>query len=244
MDDQAIEKQNIRYYDIEALDYDATRYDTRSGKRADDFHKRLLHQLFKEVGSNSWRILELGCGTGRLSVERAKQHSFLVGVDMSKSMANIASSRFRNARLKNLALVLGNANAIPFSDNSFEGVYAILLINLMPDYRITLKEISRVLVPGGILVFNVPNLISIYYPAGLYVNIRRKTTTGNVAGYRYSHWFTQAELRDVMESNGLTIEEIWGEPPHVRFADNLPPLNAMGLGRIFCKSLYIKARLD
>lgn len=245
MTEDKIEKQNIRFYDTEAESYDVRRYGTTSGKRADLFHKRILDEmLFVNLPING-SVLELGCGTGRLMAYAAERGVSITGTDISKAMLDIARSRLVKAGHQDMLLVQNNGIDMTFPDNMFDAVYAILVINLMPDYPVVFKQVARVLRPGGVFIFNVPNLMSIYYPAGLYVNYRKKTTTSNATGYRYSHWFTRREIREALEAAGLTVIEIKGEPPHLRLMDHVPPINATnGFGRLFSKSVYVKAQLQ
>lgn len=240
MDD--IEKQNIRYYDTEAEVYDANRYASLRGRRADSFHKRILDELLFDGLEHTANILELGCGTGRLLTHASERCSNVTGIDISKAMLKVAQSRLMHSGCENVRLIQSHGTTIPFQDNTFDAVYAILVINLVPHYENLLKETARVLKPGGLLVFNVPNLTSIFFPIGWYVNVRKKTMTANTSGYRYSHWFTWKEIKGALEAAGFVIRDIRGEPPHVRLMDQVPPLKGMGIHQWLSKSLYIKAK--
>ena len=116
------------------------------------------------------RVLELGCGTGRISLPLARAGVALVGIDRSESMLRRARARVRRARLSDRAgLIRGDIRALPFaglppapasgaSDASraagpFEMVLAPygLLQSLLRerDLTRTLGEVHRVLAPGG-----------------------------------------------------------------------------------------------
>ncbi len=100
------------------------------------------------------RVLELGCGTGRVTIPLARAGAPIVGVDLSAPM--LARARKRTARLRvnhRPRLVRGDIRALPFPDARFGLVaapYGILqsLLNER-DLTATLKSVARVLAPGG-----------------------------------------------------------------------------------------------
>jgi SAM-dependent methyltransferase len=116
--------------------------------------------------------LELGCGTGRISVPLARAGVPLVGVDRSAPMLRRAAARARNARGRSrtrskddLRLVRGDIRALPFSDRQFALVLAPygVLQSLLRERDLvgTLASVSRVLRDDGLfgldLVPDVPN---------------------------------------------------------------------------------------
>jgi SAM-dependent methyltransferase len=111
----------------------------------------------------SGRVLELGCGTGRISLPLARAGVDLVGIDRSGAMLSRARSLGRvPGRLK---LLRGDVRALPFADRAFQTVlapYGILqsLIRTR-DLVETLDSVARVIAPGGTfgvdLVPDVPN---------------------------------------------------------------------------------------
>lgn len=114
-------------------------------------------------------VLELGCGTGRISTPLVEAGVDLVGIDRSAEML----ARARPARLKPRApktasrgrVVRGDIRALPFADAAFAAViapYGVLQSLTQPaDLATTLQSVSRVLSSGGTLgidiVPDVPN---------------------------------------------------------------------------------------
>src|SRR5262245_38876190 len=117
------------------------------------------------------RVLELGCGTGRISVPLARAGIPLVGVDRSAPMLARAARRVaairrqRHGRGPRVRLVRADIRALPFPPGLFSTVvapYGILQSLLRDaDLNATLESVSRVLKPGGLfgldLVPDVPN---------------------------------------------------------------------------------------
>lgn len=236
-----IKEQNIKFYDTEAKSYDQIRYGTQKGKRVDEFQKRILDSYLERVNLEDSSVLEVGCGTGRFLPFMAEKGCNITGIDISEEMLKVARRRVDQSEHKKITLLQNDADEIPFRDNSFDIIYSILVINLIPDFKTAFREINRVIKPGGLFIFSVPFLDSIYFPAGIYVNSRGKTVGANESGYRYSHWFTSGEIEEAMETTGFLIEKIKGQPPYVQMTDNVEPLTT-SLGMLFAKSVYVLAR--
>ena len=100
------------------------------------------------------RVLELGCGTGRVLVPIARDGVSIVGVDRSAPMLAHAVTRARrSARARRPALARGDVRALPFRAGAFATVVAAygLLQSLVTDDDLdrALAEVARVLVTGG-----------------------------------------------------------------------------------------------
>jgi ubiquinone/menaquinone biosynthesis C-methylase UbiE len=99
-------------------------------------------------------VLELGCGTGRLSVPLARAGAHLVGIDRSEAMLARIPRRISNPTSAISArFVRGDIRALPFAARAFASVIAPygVLQSLLRDRDLadTLSSVSRVLAPGG-----------------------------------------------------------------------------------------------
>ncbi|MEK6805799.1 MAG: class I SAM-dependent methyltransferase [Pseudomonadota bacterium] len=231
--------QTVRFYDVEADRYDHSRYASAGGRRVDAFHKAVLEQLLFSHLRPDARVLELGCGTGRLLVHFAPRFAGLEGIDASDGMLRAAERRAPpDGRL---SLVHGSAYALPYAPASFDAAYSILVINLLADFPAVFRELGRVLRPGARLVFNVPNLYSIYWPGGALVNLRGRTTGSNRAGARHSHWFTRSEVVATLRDAGFAIADALGQPPLLGRGLLTQALPGTAPWSLLCKSLYVAA---
>jgi SAM-dependent methyltransferase len=105
-------------------------------------------------------VLELGCGTGRVTLPLARAGVAMVGVDLSEPMLRRARGRIRRARLGVRArLVRGDIRALPFPAETFPLVaapYGVLQSLLREaDLASTLAAVTAVLTPGGRLVIDL-----------------------------------------------------------------------------------------
>jgi ubiquinone/menaquinone biosynthesis C-methylase UbiE len=101
------------------------------------------------------RVLELGCGTGRVAIPVAKAGATVVGVDRSASMLARARMKVRRARLASrVKLIRGDIRHLPFPDKSFGLVMAPygILQSLLDEKLLsaTLKDVRRVIARHGI----------------------------------------------------------------------------------------------
>jgi ubiquinone/menaquinone biosynthesis C-methylase UbiE len=97
-------------------------------------------------------VLDIACGPGNFSREFAKavgDDGLVVGIDASRTMLARGVADLRSAGLANLALVRGDATALPFRDASFDGVCCFAALHLFADPFAGLDEMRRVLHPGG-----------------------------------------------------------------------------------------------
>ena len=112
------------------------------------------------------KVLDLGCGEGRHAIAAAVlDGADAIGVDLC--IEGLATARRRAGEFREslgaaapadarLALVVGDALRLPFAANTFDAVICSEVLEHLPDYRAALKEIFRVLEPGGRLCASVP----------------------------------------------------------------------------------------
>lgn len=100
------------------------------------------------------RVLEIGCGTGTVTLMaagRVGETGEAAGIDPSPEMLARARAKLAAAPLPQAAFLEGSGDALPFPDGHFDAVILFLVIHEMahPDRIDTLREVLRVLRPGG-----------------------------------------------------------------------------------------------
>lgn len=101
------------------------------------------------------KALDLCCGTADWTIALAKAtgpEGEVIGLDFSKNMLKIGEEKVKQLELNHVNLVHGNAMELPFEDNSFDYVTIGFGLRNVPDYMQVLKEMNRVLKPGGMAV--------------------------------------------------------------------------------------------
>ncbi|HLB04945.1 MAG TPA: methyltransferase domain-containing protein [Gaiellaceae bacterium] len=111
---------------------------------ADESWRELLDVLVAEGDLAGRRVLDVGCGTGRLTLALAERGSRAWGVDLSEEMLAEARARVGGRA----AFKRASAAALPFKDGWFERAVLRLVVHLVDRTR-ALPEVARVLGPGG-----------------------------------------------------------------------------------------------
>ena len=104
--------------------------------------------------TNPEHILDIATGTGDFAIMLAGiKPKKITGLDISKGMLEIGKKKIKEKGLDNLIeMVLGDSENLPFEDNSFDAVTVGFGVRNFEDLDKGLKEIHRVLRPGGIFV--------------------------------------------------------------------------------------------
>ena len=98
------------------------------------------------------RVLDAGCGSGRLTVELARGGAAVTGVDTNTAQLEVAAQRADEAGVSLVLLEADFNEALPFADATFDAVVSRLSVMAAADPVATLRELGRVLDPGGRLV--------------------------------------------------------------------------------------------
>ena len=99
----------------------------------------VLEWLAPEPGE---RILDLGCGDGKLTRRIAETGAAVTGVDASPQMVAAARTLGINAQVS-------NAESLPFNEQTFDAVFSNAVLHWVRDHDAMLGDVQRVLKPGG-----------------------------------------------------------------------------------------------
>ena len=163
----AIGKKLLANTIISRMDFDkpgsAETYDrwyaSPLGDWVDRCEKEAVFALLPPVAG--LRILDAGCGTGNFSLALAARGAHLVGIDRSEAMLAQARGKRREGPGR-AGWVRGGLAQLPFPAHSFDGVVSILALDFITCRQAVIRELARVLKPGGFLVVAVLNRYSLW----------------------------------------------------------------------------------
>jgi ubiquinone/menaquinone biosynthesis C-methylase UbiE len=118
------------------------------------------YQLVREyLGAvKGLRVLEVACGRGGFLRELALAGACVTGCDFSFAALGVARTRLGAAGVPcSATLTQGDAQRLPFADDSFDLVVSCETIEHLPEARTAMKEMHRVTRPGGRLLLTTPN---------------------------------------------------------------------------------------
>jgi demethylmenaquinone methyltransferase/2-methoxy-6-polyprenyl-1,4-benzoquinol methylase len=141
------------------------------------------------------RLLDVATGTGDLAVEAALEHPIIevVGLDLVPGMLELGRAKIRKRGLEGrVRLVEGDALSLPFDDGSFDTASIAFGIRNIPDREAALREMARVVAPGGrVLVLELttprgalPRALYSLYLRGLLPLVGR-AVSGDARAYSY-----------------------------------------------------------
>ncbi len=112
---------------------------------------------FKALGASmeGGRVLEVGCGRGvgaRLILQ-SFDPARVEGIDIDPDMIRRAQRRVTPPLSSRLGFRVGDAQSLPFPDHSMDAVFNFGIIHHLEDWRSGIREIARVLKPGGVFCF-------------------------------------------------------------------------------------------
>ena len=158
-------------------------------------------------------LLDMGCGEGRHSIGALLETSAnVIGLDLSVTDLNIAKSRLSDFDISGLdtfcSFGVGNINAIPFENSSIDAVMCSEVLEHIDSPEESIKELIRVLKPGGVMALSVPR----YLPELICWKLSKeysKTPGGHVRIFKHN------QLKDLAVSNGLEYRSFhWAHGLH------------------------------
>ncbi|WP_165401369.1 class I SAM-dependent methyltransferase [Herbihabitans rhizosphaerae] len=118
----------------------------------------MVRKLVERAGlSLGDRVLDFGCGVGRLSNALAEHASEVVGIDIAESM--VANAVKYNRHPDRVRFVHYDGVRLPFPDESFDSVVSLIVLqHARPEVQMAcLLELRRIVRPGGALVLQIPS---------------------------------------------------------------------------------------
>lgn len=94
-------------------------------------------------------VLDVACGPGTLTLRLAHQADKVHGIDFSEAMLAAFRNKIEQAGYKHIELHCGDAQTLPYADDTFDAAFSLFGLMFFPDRRKGFAEIHRTLKPGG-----------------------------------------------------------------------------------------------
>ena len=148
--------------------------------------------ILRTYQPNARRIVDVGSGGGVFVDICTQEMEGVLGLDIEPQAASIYRER-------GLPFVLGDVIALPFVSASLDVVRAKEVIEHLTDAMAMLREVHRVLRPGGLFLCHVPSQLSTFYPVGNFWD-----------DYTHVRPLSRVGLRRLLEDGGFEIVFIRG----------------------------------
>lgn len=172
----------------------------------------LLRLAERLSGESEAIVLDIGCGAGHASFIAAQHVKEVVAYDLSEKMLAVVRSTALERGYHHLTTRRGYAESLPFDDAEFDMVISRYSAHHWHDLGSALREVHRVLKPGGKLIF-----MDVSAPGHPVLNIWLQTVealrdTSHVQDYSPGEWLA------LMTESGLVIQAVSQDRLHLEFS--------------------------
>ena len=203
---------------ISPADYDSWRA-TRLGAITESLERRVILELMGPVQDAD--VLDAGCGDGALACAMASGGASVTGLDADPVM--LAAARARAAMTgARVTFLPGRIEQLPLADARFDVVVAVTVLCFVADAATAVREMARVLRPGGRLVLGELGRWSAWAAT------RRLKGWLGASTWKAAHFRSAGALRTLLEQAGLSVDAVHGAvfyPPIGVCARLLAPLD-------------------
>ena len=161
--------------------------------------KNKLALVGKHVHLQTATALEIGCATGETCNTASKAGARVTGCDLSSDAIQIAQCRYPHIEFH-----AAPADQLPFSDESFDTVLAFELIEHLSSPSAFVREVHRVLRPGGVLALTTPNV-----ECGRRVGWHQ--WTGFLTSFEHLYFFNLETLGRALSRNGISVVGVYSQ---------------------------------
>lgn len=194
-------KENIR----KMFDGIAPGYDYLNHLMSLGIDRTWRHRALREVtdGGRPLEILDVACGTGDFSIAIARalpEGSRVRGIDISDGMLSVMRRKVLESGLQDIvSCQVGDSEALPFEDGCFDRVTIAFGIRNFEHREQALREILRLLKPGGklvILELSVPTFPPLRWAYNIYFTKVMPLVGGRISGDRSAYLYLPASVLD------------------------------------------------
>lgn len=189
--------------------------------------------LVHGMPSHAGNVLEIGCGNGVVLYHIADRCEAITGVDISGNRCEVARANLVALRTP-VEIIQGNLEeGLQKPDGSYDLILWADVIEHVVDVFASMREVVRLLAPGGTLITSTPNIAYIRYRVALLVGKFPGTAAqdegfavrpGEMYDGGHLHYFTVGVMKALYKMNGLRVSKVEGFGRLGRFHSIAPSL--------------------
>lgn len=144
-------------------------------------------------------VLEVGCGrgAGAAIIRKEFQPTVFQAMDLDLQMIRGGRAYLAEGERKKISFYVADVMRIPARSGSLDAVFGFGVLHHVPDWKSALKEIVRVLKPGGV-----------YYLEELYPSLYQNFITKNILLHPASNRFGSSDLKRSLNAAGLDLDHV------------------------------------
>lgn len=232
-------ERNRAFYDAMSADEESL-LARRSETRTHSLKWKAVSDSLDLAKTKDKLILEFGTGYGSHAMRVVEEGHRYIGLDISPGFQRDASLRYPELR-KNGFFIAGDGMKLPLRDNVVDGVFMVATLHHLPDPAEGVKEVMRVLKPGGKVCFAEPRR---YYPTQFIQWLRHRDTeisAMKISERNIGRWLAKAGCQNYQARPLLfTPNRPAGLTPLFKTVDNV--LGATQITRFLSVMMAVSAR--
>ena len=179
-----------------------------------DYIESCLTRVFGGGALAQQEPLEVGCGGGLICEELVQRGAVMVGIDSSQGALATARTHAQQHGLgQSIYYQQGYAESLPYADGSFSAIVCLDVLEHVRDLPATIKEIARVLAPGGVFVFDTINRTLVARAVLIWYGENFPSGGLKPGIHSYRGFIKPIELQGLLTVNGLQVRELTGFMP-------------------------------
>jgi ubiquinone/menaquinone biosynthesis C-methylase UbiE len=186
-------QKQVELWDKRAKFQDQTHY---SGLKAKYFEELSLKKITEIVDFQDRLVLDIGCGTGWMTLKLAPKTKKIIGIDFSQEMIRRAKEKL-NGSFQNVSFKVMDGRNLRFEKETFDIVLAVGTFGLTKDLTPFFKEARRVLKKGGAFIFTCYNK-NLFSKLFLF---KRKSVFPKI-------YFSERQIKEMLKKYKFEIKDI------------------------------------